>query len=49
LLEQDYNEIARIATQENGKTLAEAKAGNVGVNIGVAAPVAYFPFSGWNR
>ena len=22
-------------------------AGNVGVNIGVAAPMAYFPFSGW--
>ena len=21
--------------------------GNVGVNIGVAAPMAYFPFSGW--
>jgi malonate-semialdehyde dehydrogenase (acetylating)/methylmalonate-semialdehyde dehydrogenase len=25
----------------------EVKAGNVGVNIGVAAPVAMFPFSGW--
>jgi malonate-semialdehyde dehydrogenase (acetylating)/methylmalonate-semialdehyde dehydrogenase len=25
----------------------EAPAGNVGVNIGVAAPMAYFPFSGW--
>ncbi len=25
----------------------EAAAGNVGVNIGVAAPMAYFPFSGW--
>jgi malonate-semialdehyde dehydrogenase (acetylating)/methylmalonate-semialdehyde dehydrogenase len=25
----------------------EAKAGNIGVNIGVAAPMAYFPFSGW--
>lgn len=23
------------------------QAGNVGVNIGVAAPMAYFPFSGW--
>jgi malonate-semialdehyde dehydrogenase (acetylating)/methylmalonate-semialdehyde dehydrogenase len=22
-------------------------AGNVGINIGVAAPMAYFPFSGW--
>ena len=25
----------------------EVKAGNVGVNIGVAAPMAFFPFSGW--
>lgn len=25
----------------------EVQAGNVGVNIGVAAPMAYFPFSGW--
>jgi len=25
----------------------EAPAGNIGVNISVAAPMAYFPFSGW--
>lgn len=25
----------------------EAEAGNIGINIGVAAPVAQFPFSGW--
>jgi len=25
----------------------EVPVGNVGVNIGVAAPMAYFPFSGW--
>jgi malonate-semialdehyde dehydrogenase (acetylating) / methylmalonate-semialdehyde dehydrogenase len=25
----------------------EASAGNIGINIGVAAPMAYFPFSGW--
>jgi malonate-semialdehyde dehydrogenase (acetylating)/methylmalonate-semialdehyde dehydrogenase len=25
----------------------KAPAGNIGVNIGVAAPMAYFPFSGW--
>jgi len=25
----------------------EIEAGNVGINIGVAAPIAYFPFSGW--
>lgn len=26
----------------------EADAGNIGINIGVAAPMAFFPFSGWN-
>src|SRR5438445_3633662 len=25
----------------------EVQAGNIGINIGVAAPMAYFPFSGW--
>jgi malonate-semialdehyde dehydrogenase (acetylating)/methylmalonate-semialdehyde dehydrogenase len=25
----------------------EVPAGNIGVNIGIAAPMAYFPFSGW--
>jgi malonate-semialdehyde dehydrogenase (acetylating)/methylmalonate-semialdehyde dehydrogenase len=25
----------------------EVEAGNIGINIGVAAPMAYFPFSGW--
>jgi malonate-semialdehyde dehydrogenase (acetylating)/methylmalonate-semialdehyde dehydrogenase len=25
----------------------EARVGNVGINVGVAAPMAYFPFSGW--
>ena len=25
----------------------EARAGNIGINIGVAAPIAFFPFSGW--
>lgn len=25
----------------------EVAAGNVGINVGVAAPMAYFPFSGW--
>jgi len=27
----------------------EAPAGNIGINIGVAAPMAYFPFSGWKE
>ena len=36
---------------ENGAAVRrfrhEVEAGMVGVNIGVAAPVAFFPFSGW--
>jgi len=36
---------------ESGKAAREfryrAQVGNVGINVGVAAPVAYFPFSGW--
>lgn len=27
----------------------DAMAGNIGVNIGVAAPMAFFPFSGWKE
>jgi len=27
----------------------DAMAGNIGVNIGVAAPMAFFPFSGWKN
>ena len=36
---------------ENGAAVRryrhEVEAGMIGVNIGVAAPVAFFPFSGW--
>jgi malonate-semialdehyde dehydrogenase (acetylating) / methylmalonate-semialdehyde dehydrogenase len=27
----------------------EAEAGNIGINVGVAAPMAFFPFSGWQE
>lgn len=27
----------------------EVQAGNIGINIGVAAPMAFFPFSGWKN
>jgi malonate-semialdehyde dehydrogenase (acetylating)/methylmalonate-semialdehyde dehydrogenase len=27
----------------------EAQVGNIGINVGVAAPMAYFPFSGWKE
>lgn len=45
-----YGNAASIFTQ-NGRAAREfryrAQVGNVGVNVGVAAPMAYFPFSGW--
>lgn len=28
---------------------SETRVGNVGINVGVAAPMAYFPFSGWKE
>lgn len=44
-----YGNAASIFTQ-NGKTAREfryrAPVGNVGINVGVAAPMAYFPFGG---
>ena len=27
----------------------EVDAGNIGINVGVAAPMAFFPFSGWKE
>jgi malonate-semialdehyde dehydrogenase (acetylating)/methylmalonate-semialdehyde dehydrogenase len=45
-----YGNAASIFTSDGNsarKFRYEAPAGNVGVNIGVAAPMAYFPFSGW--
>ena len=45
-----YGNAASIFTSSGSsarKFRYEAPAGNIGVNIGVAAPMAYFPFSGW--
>jgi malonate-semialdehyde dehydrogenase (acetylating) / methylmalonate-semialdehyde dehydrogenase len=45
-----YGNAASIFTSSGAaarKFRYEASAGNIGVNIGVAAPMAYFPFSGW--
>jgi len=45
-----YGNMACIFTNGGGSARRfryEAQAGNVGVNIGVAAPMAFFPFSGW--
>jgi malonate-semialdehyde dehydrogenase (acetylating)/methylmalonate-semialdehyde dehydrogenase len=45
-----YGNMACIFTTNGAaarKFRVEANAGNIGVNVGVAAPMAYFPFSGW--
>ena len=50
--ERSYGNMACIFTESGAvarKFRHEADAGNVGINIGVAAPMAYFPFSGWNE
>ncbi|MCP9496290.1 MAG: CoA-acylating methylmalonate-semialdehyde dehydrogenase [Pyrinomonadaceae bacterium MAG19_C2-C3] len=50
LSRSSYGNAASIFTQSGAaarKFRYEADAGNIGINIGVAAPMAYFPFSGW--
>lgn len=50
LTKSRYGNAASIFTSSGAaarKFRYEAPAGNIGVNIGVAAPMAYFPFSGW--
>jgi malonate-semialdehyde dehydrogenase (acetylating) / methylmalonate-semialdehyde dehydrogenase len=45
-----YGNMASIFTSSGAaarKFRYEVQAGNIGINIGVAAPMAYFPFSGW--
>ncbi|WP_228438748.1 CoA-acylating methylmalonate-semialdehyde dehydrogenase [Chryseobacterium pennae] len=45
-----YGNMACIFTQDGlsaRQFRSQAMAGNIGVNVGVAAPVAQFPFSGW--
>ena len=47
-----YGNLACIFTQSGaaaGRFRYEAQAGNIGVNVGVAAPMAFFPFSGWKE
>lgn len=48
---RSYGNMASIFTSSGAaarKFRYAADAGNIGINIGVAAPMAYFPFSGWN-
>ena len=45
-----YGNMACIFTSSGGAARRfryEIQAGNIGINIGVAAPMAFFPFSGW--
>ena len=45
-----YGNMACLFTQSGAsarKFRYEAEIGNIGINIGVAAPMAFFPFSGW--
>jgi malonate-semialdehyde dehydrogenase (acetylating) / methylmalonate-semialdehyde dehydrogenase len=47
-----YGNMACLFTTSGGaarKFRYEAEAGNIGINIGVAAPMAFFPFSGWKE
>lgn len=49
---RSYGNMACIFTSSGAvarKFRNEADAGNIGINIGVAAPMAFFPFSGWNE
>ncbi|GAB4468742.1 MAG: CoA-acylating methylmalonate-semialdehyde dehydrogenase [Anaerolineales bacterium] len=48
----DYGNMACLFTRSGEaarKFRYHVQAGNVGINIGVAAPMAYFPFSGWKE
>jgi len=47
-----YGNMACIFTSSGAaarKFRSEVNAGNIGINIGVAAPMAIFPFSGWRE
>jgi malonate-semialdehyde dehydrogenase (acetylating)/methylmalonate-semialdehyde dehydrogenase len=48
----EYGNMACIFTSSGAAARqfrSEADAGNIGINIGVAAPMAFFPFSGWKE
>ncbi len=48
-----YRQCCQSIFTSNGATARqfryEVNSGNVGINIGVPAPMAYFPFSGWRE
>ena len=47
-----YGNMACLFTNDGAaarKFRYEAEVGNVGINVGIAAPMAFFPFSGWKE
>jgi malonate-semialdehyde dehydrogenase (acetylating)/methylmalonate-semialdehyde dehydrogenase len=49
---RSYGNMACIFTSDGASARRfryEVNAGNVGINVGVAAPIAFFPFSGWGE
>jgi malonate-semialdehyde dehydrogenase (acetylating)/methylmalonate-semialdehyde dehydrogenase len=49
---RSYGNMACIFTSDGASARHfryEVNAGNVGINVGVAAPMAFFPFSGWGE
>jgi malonate-semialdehyde dehydrogenase (acetylating)/methylmalonate-semialdehyde dehydrogenase len=49
---RSYGNMACIFTSDGANARRfryEVNAGNVGINVGIAAPMAYFPFSGWGE
>jgi malonate-semialdehyde dehydrogenase (acetylating)/methylmalonate-semialdehyde dehydrogenase len=49
---RSYGNMACIFTSDGASARrfrCEVSAGNVGINVGVAAPIAFFPFSGWGE
>lgn len=50
--QSQYGNMASLFTSSGAaarKFRYEAEAGNIGINIGVPAPMAFFPFSGWKE
>jgi malonate-semialdehyde dehydrogenase (acetylating)/methylmalonate-semialdehyde dehydrogenase len=48
--QRNFGNMACIFTNSGGSARRfryDVQAGNIGINIGVAAPMAFFPFSGW--
>lgn len=48
----EYGNMACLFTSSGAmarKFRYEVQAGNIGINVGVAAPMAFFPFSGWKE